>query len=162
MGPSLWLCILNLCSSRNSRKILYVVEDGFLLSSICFMHKCLIYMCYQNNNISVWTSLTRRMAAGSCRVLCSIANPGQVGAYWGGDDREIPCCTERVKVCLACYSWCWFWVTAGASATVGDCPSCHLAVLVAGHICLVFSPVGSSVENLKLLWSISLKHLFLV
>lgn len=147
--------MLNLCSSHSGRKILYVVKDVFLLSSICFMHKCLIYMYYQNNNISVWTSLTRRMAAGSCRGVCSIANPRQVVAYWEGDDREMPCCTERVKEC-------WFWATAGASASVGDCPSCHLAVLVAGHICLVLSPVAGSTEHQKLLWSISLKHLFLV
>lgn len=48
------------------------------------MHKCLIYMYYQNNNISIWNRLTGRMAAGSYKGVCSIANPRQVGDVLAG------------------------------------------------------------------------------
>lgn len=122
----------------------------------------LFYMYYPNIRIPVCNGLTRRVAAGGYRGVCSTANPKQVGLCSGADGPEILHCTGQLKEQIQPQSWYQLWVSAGASAMLKDgvpLPPCcagdteHLSV---SH------PCASSVEHQKLLWNNSLKHFFLV
>lgn len=118
-------------------------QKNFVRGKIWFMHKCLVYMYYQNNNISIWNRLTEEWLLEAIGGFAALQIQGKWGMSLRGGwwHRDPPLHRASQRVCFMLELVLVLGDCRGISHSGELCPSSHLAGLGALHIS-VFLPSG--------------------